>query len=220
MPTSTVENYAKHILLAAQESGTSVVPMGRVAQALGVVPGTATSMVKSLARAGLAHYEPRGGVELTTEGRQLALRVLRRHRLIEYFLVETLNMDWSEIHDEAEALEHAVSDRLLERLDEFLGHPRYDPHGDPIPTAEGALAQRNLVSLSECQSGDCVEIARVSDQDSAFLNFLREKGLTPGARLKLVALHAEADCMELAPGQMPHLTLGLAAASKIMVERR
>ena len=112
--------------------------MGKLATAMGVVPGTATTMMEALADSGLVAYEPRGGVRLTRGGaRVLALHVLRRHRLVELFLVQVLGMDWSEVHPEAEELEHAISDKVLERIDTLLGHPSVDPHGDPIPPPRG-----------------------------------------------------------------------------------
>ena len=134
-PSSTVENYLKAIYqaeIAHGEEG-ALVPMGRLASALHVVPGTATTMVKALADSGLVRYEPYAGVRLTPAGQKLAALVLRRHRLIELFLVKVLDMSWAEVHDEAERLEHAASDRLIDRIDAMLGRPAVDPHGDPIP---------------------------------------------------------------------------------------
>src|SRR4051812_8652868 len=141
MPTPTVENYLKQIYLEQQaaEDADELVPMGRLASVMGVVPGTATSMIKALADSGLVSYEPRGGAKLTRGGQQLALHVLRRHRLVELFLVKILGLDWSEVHDEAEELEHAISEKVLERIDRVLGHPSVDPHGDPIPSAKGKV---------------------------------------------------------------------------------
>src|SRR5688572_18830427 len=139
MITSTVENYLKRIYLEHQETRAALVPMGRLAASVGVTPGTATSMIKTLADAGLVAYEPRGGVRLTRKGEKLALHVLRRHRIVELFLVKVLGVDWSDVHKEAEELEHAISESLLERIAAYLGHPGFDPHGDPIPTAEGTI---------------------------------------------------------------------------------
>ena len=121
--------------------------MGQLASALGVVPGTATTMVKALAESGLVHYEPYMGVRLTAAGEKLAALVLRRHRLIEQFLVQVLGMNWSEVHDEAERLEHAVSERLIDRIDDMLGRPSVDPHGDPIPGPEGKLDRRRATPI-------------------------------------------------------------------------
>ncbi|MGH7179941.1 MAG: metal-dependent transcriptional regulator, partial [Tepidisphaeraceae bacterium] len=137
MPSSTVENYLKRIYLEQQATSSHLVAMGKLAAAMGVVPGTATSMVKALADSGLVDYEPREGVKLTRGGEQLALHVLRRHRLVELFLVKFLGLDWSEVHEEAEQLEHAISDKVLEKIDALLERPSVDPHGDPIPPAHG-----------------------------------------------------------------------------------
>src|SRR5437764_4466966 len=153
MPSSTVENYLKQIYLEQQPLGGDLVPMGRLATAMAVTPGTATTMIKALAEANLVTYEPRTGVRLTKPGEQLALHVLRRHRLVELFLVKMLGLDWSEVHEEAEHLEHAVSDKVLERMDALLGHPSVDPHGDPIPTAKGHLDELRLDSLADCPLG-------------------------------------------------------------------
>ena len=139
MPTSTVEDYLKCILTAQQRQPGTLVTMGQIGAALGVAPGTVTAMVKTLAESGLVAYEPYSGVRLSEAGARLATHVQRRHRLIELFLVRKMGYDWSEVHDEAERLEHAVSDRLIERIDEMLGHPSADPHGDPIPDREGTL---------------------------------------------------------------------------------
>ncbi len=140
-PSSTVENYLKAIYQGQLRLSGDIrlVSMGQVATALNVTPGTATTMVKALAESGLAEYEPYSGVRLTPAGERLAALVLRRHRLVELFLVQVMGMSWAEVHDEAELLEHVVSERLIERIDEMLGHPTRDPHGDPIPTAEGAI---------------------------------------------------------------------------------
>src|SRR6266576_6481305 len=150
MPSITVENYLKQLYLEQQSRSEELVPMGKLASAMGVVPGTATSMVKALADSGLVSYEPRFGAKLTKGGEQLALHVLRRHRLVELFLVKVLGLDWSEVHDEAEELEHAVSDKVLDRIDTLLNHPSVDPHGDPIPTARGKVSDSPVVSLADC----------------------------------------------------------------------
>src|SRR6056300_1132025 len=143
--------------------------MGQVARVLGVTPGTATSMAKSLERDGWIKYFPRVGVSLTRKGRKLAMNMLRRHRLLETFLVETLGLDWSEIHDEAEELEHAISEKVLERLDEFLGRPRHDPHGHPIPTKGGIIQKHISRSLLDCKEGMSVTIDSIDDQEKNFL---------------------------------------------------
>src|SRR4051794_9076282 len=154
--------------------------MGRLATAMAVTPGTATTMIKALAEANLVSYEPRTGVRLTRSGEQLALHVLRRHRLVELFLVKVLHLDWAEVHEEAEELEHAISDKVMERIDELLGHPRTDPHGDPIPPRTGRHTERKSLSLLDCEEKKPMKITRILDQDSAFLRFAERCGLTPG----------------------------------------
>ena len=156
MPSSTVENYVKQIYLEqhgrpATAAPAALVPMGRLATAMGVVPGTATSMIKALADSGLVEYEPRGGVRLTRGGEQLALHVLRRHRLVELFLVKVLGLDWSEVHAEAEELEHAISDKVLERIDDVLGRPQRRPARRPDPLGQGEGAHESRYgSLADC----------------------------------------------------------------------
>jgi DtxR family Mn-dependent transcriptional regulator len=218
MPSATVEDYIKHIYLVSEENSTEQVPMGQVAEALGVVPGTATTMVKALSDAGLVCYAPRVGVELTEPGQRLALHVLRRHRLIEQFLVKVLAFDWSEVHDEAEQLEHVVSDLLLERIDRYLGHPTEDPHGDPIPTAAGVLDAAHMQTLIECPLKTVVKVARISDQDTDFLNYISEAGLNPGVPLCVTSRSASAESVriELVKGERA-LSLGFGAAAKIQV---
>lgn len=218
MASSTVENYIKQIYSDERKRSGHRVGMGRLASAMGVAPGTATAMVKTLAQSGLVDYAPRDGVILTDNGRQLALHVLRRHRLVELFLVNILHLDWSEVHEEAEALEHVISDRVLERMDELLGHPETDPHGDPIPTPAGAVPSQNLAALSQCQAGDTLVVRRVSDQDSEFLVFLDQAGLKPGARLLLENREPYAESLDLRLANGDSVTIGLRAADRILVE--
>lgn len=217
MATSTVENYIKAIYLECRKIQDEMLPIGRLAQSLGVVPGTATSMVKSLSQAGLVDYEPRVGARLTTRGEVLALHVLRRHRLVELFLVKILKMDWSEIHDEAEHLEHVISDRVLERIDELLGYPLYDPHGDPIPSHSGQLQERDLQNLVNCDAGKEAVVARVLDQEADFLQFAEKNGLVPGNAVKIINHDNAANSIEVEVSSGKTLTLGKQAARKIEV---
>src|SRR5262245_40834837 len=187
LPSSTVENYLKAIFLAEGRlpAGERLVPMGQLAGSLSVAPGTATTMVKALAEAGLVEYEPYNGVRLLPTGSKLAGLVLRRHRLIELFLVQVLGMRWDEVHDDAEQLEHVVSDRLIERIDELLGHPAVEPHGDPIPTREGRIVPRQLDTLLTCPLNTPVMVTRVTDQDATFLRFLESHHLKPGQTIEV-----------------------------------
>ncbi len=219
MPTSTVEDYLKCILLEQQRDPEALVSMRQISAALSVAPGTVTAMMKTLADSGLLSYEPYSGVRLTDSGRQLAVHVLRRHRLIELFLVKVMGMDWSEVHAEAEELEHAVSDRLIERMDEMLGYPSTDPHGDPIPDVHGVVEEVVLPSLLDCSLGEPLRVVRVGDQSRDFLQLLERRGLKPGSGLTAQSRDEVADAVELRLDSGETLTLGFRAASKIYVER-
>jgi len=222
LASSTVENYIKAIYQGQVSLAADVrlVPMGQVASSLGVTPGTATAMVKALAESGLAEYEPYSGVRLTAAGERLALLVLRRHRLVELFLVQVLGMRWDEVHDDAEHLEHVVSERLIERIDEMLGRPTHDPHGDPIPTAEGLLPTHHHDSLLTCPIGTPLRMTRITDQDPAFLRFVERHELKPGQTIEVESRDAAADAVRLVGEGRQTLTLGARAASKLLVEVR
>jgi DtxR family Mn-dependent transcriptional regulator len=215
----TVEDYLKAIYLAesALTSPSDLVPMGQIASAVGVVPGTATSMVKALADSGLVRYEPYMGVRLTTAGLRLAGRVLRRHRLIELFLVKVLGMDWAEVHIEAERLEHAVSDRIIDRIDAMLGRPLVDPHGDPIPTSEGTLPQDASLDLLTAPVDAPLVVARVLDQEPGFLRYAEQRQLMPGRTVIVVAREPGSDAVRLRSEDGSETTLGTRAASRILV---
>lgn len=216
MATSTVEDYLKCIFTQqSQEEG--LVSMGRIGRELGVAPGTVTAMVKTLAESGLLDYEPYSGVRLTTAGERLATHVLRRHRLIELFLVEVVGLGWSEVHEEAELLEHAVSERLIDRIDELLGRPSSDPHGDPIPDRSLHLQESLGESLLQCECERDLRVVRVRDQSPAFLRLLEERGLTVGAALRVRSRDETSDSVALALPDGTQVTLGLRAASKIQV---
>ncbi len=219
LPSSTVENYLKAIYVGETHlaAGQKLMPMGQLAAALGIAPGTATTMVKALAESGLATYEPYNGVRLTSAGQKLAARVLRRHRLIELFLVQVIGMNWDEVHDDAEQLEHVVSDRLIERIDEMLGQPEVDPHGDPIPTADGELPHRTLETLLTCPLHTRVTVARVTDQDAAFLRFIESHNLKPGQTIEVEARDEVSDSVQLKGPDEARITIGARAASKLLV---
>ncbi len=220
LPSSTVENYLKAIYLGETQLGRGqrLVPMGQLASSLGVAPGTATTMVKTLAEAGLVEYEPYNGVRLLPAGAKLAALVLRRHRLIELFLVQMLGMRWDEVHDDAEQLEHVVSDRLIERIDELLGYPEVDPHGDPIPSREGQIVARHLETLLTCPLNIPVTVTRVTDQDAAFLRFIESHDLKPGQDIEVEARDEVSDSVRLKGKNDQRITIGTRAASKLLVE--
>jgi DtxR family Mn-dependent transcriptional regulator len=219
LASQTVENYLKAIYLAqaALDDAAALVPMGQLAAALGVVPGTATTMVKTLAESGLVKYEPYMGVRLTAAGEKLAALVLRRHRLIEQFLVQVLGMNWSEVHDEAERLEHAVSERLIDRIDEMLGRPAVDPHGDPIPGPEGKIQRQRYDDLLSSPLETPLLVTRVTDQDAKFLLFIEERRLKPGERISIVRRDPASDSVTVRSDAGGETTIGTRAASKVLV---
>jgi DtxR family transcriptional regulator, Mn-dependent transcriptional regulator len=218
--SSTVENYLKAIYKGAARLGPGerLLPMGQLASAVGVTSGTATTMVKTLAESGLVEYEPYAGVALTAAGQKLAALVLRRHRLIELFLVRVMGYSWDEVHDEAEQLEHAVSDRLIDRIDEMLGRPEADPHGDPIPNAEGLVKPQESQTLLTCPLDRVVTVTRVMDQDREFLRFIEQHNLKPGEAIEVEARDAAADSVRVRGRNDQRITIGTRAASKLLVQ--
>jgi DtxR family Mn-dependent transcriptional regulator len=219
LPSSTVENYLKAIYTGA--SGLAepkrLLPMGQLAGSLGVTPGTATTMVKTLAESGLVHYEPYAGVALTSAGEKLAALVLRRHRLIELFLVRFIGYAWDEVHEEAEQLEHVVSDRLIERMDEMLGRPEVDPHGDPIPNSDGLVKQQDAQNLLTCPLRTTVTVSRVIDQDKVFLRFIEQNNLKPGESIEVEERDSASDSVQVRGKDDRRITIGTKAASKLLV---
>ncbi|MEV4423025.1 metal-dependent transcriptional regulator [Patulibacter sp. NPDC049589] len=184
-PSTAVEDYLKAVFALETRLG-GAVPTTALAGRLGITPGSVSAMLRRLAELGLLQHEPYRGVLLTEQGRKVALRTVRNHRLLELFLVEVLEVPWDRVHDEAERLEHAVSDDLVERIAAKLGQPAFDPHGDPIPDRELELAEQSTRSLDDLDVGDDAPFVRVSDTDPAMLRYLAERGIVPGVRLTLV----------------------------------
>lgn len=186
MPTISIENYLKaiwHLQRASERVKTK-----SLATHLGVAQPSATNMLKALEGHGYVEYAAYRGARLTPSGQQVALKVIRNHRLIEAFLVETLGYSWADVHDEAERLEHAVSDELIDRIDAFLGHPVADPHGDPIPTPEGRIDAQDTLPLDEAVPGTTVQIVRVLAQEPDILRHLAEMMLVPGAEARVLRI--------------------------------
>jgi DtxR family transcriptional regulator, Mn-dependent transcriptional regulator len=176
------ENYAKAIY-QLQGRGEEPVHTNAVAERLGVTPASASGMLKRLADEGLVDYEPYHGATLTERGERLALEVIRHHRLLELFLAEVLEMPWDRVHEEAEVLEHHISEELEELIATKLGQPALDPHGDPIPSRELAISADDTVALTEMEPGQSGVFARVSDRDASMLRYLADRGIQPGAKL-------------------------------------
>lgn len=182
-PSQAIEDYCKTIFVLSERSDGGAVSSGAVAKRLQVAQPSATAMLKRLDQLELITYEAYKGVRLTDSGRLLALEVLRRHRLLELFLAETFDMPWDRVHDEAEVLEHAISEELEELIAEKLGHPLFDPHGDPIPTRDGKISGPSTCALTELSRGDSGHFVRVSDSDPEMLRYLSSNGIAPGQRL-------------------------------------
>ena len=216
--TEAVEDYAKTIYaLGRRSSG----PVGTSALAarLGVSPGTVTAMLKRMADGGLVQYEPYHGVRLTDAGRRVALEVIRHHRLIESYLAEALGMPWDRVHDEAEVLEHYISEDLERRIAAKLGDPSRDPHGDPIPSAQLDIADDETVPLIDLDPGEPATFERVSDRDAQMLRFLDERGIRPGCEVRIAGRDPFEGPLFVVVGDSEHV-LGHRIATAMRVTRR
>jgi DtxR family Mn-dependent transcriptional regulator len=182
--TRSVEDYLKAIYRLSPQGRPAAT--SEIAQRLELSPASVSGMVKRLSEQGLLEHIPYKGVQLTSEGRRAALRMLRRHRLIEAYLVAFLGFTWDTVHDEAERLEHAVSDTLVDRMAAVLGHPTADPHGDPIPTSEGDILELASTPLAEVPAGATVEICQVEEGQPDRLRYIASIGLRPGVRVTVV----------------------------------
>ena len=181
----SIEDYLKVIYLL--ESGGAPAQTSAIAETLDLAPPSVSGMLKRLAENRLIEHEPYRGVTLTSAGRRVALRIVRRHRILESYLMSKLGYDWDTVHDEAERLEHAASDQLVERMAMALGNPRYDPHGSPIPTPAGDIEEPDVVSLDSVPVGRTAELRMVSDTEPERLRYLASLGLKPGTRFEVVA---------------------------------
>lgn len=184
--SEAIENYAKAIYALARR-GDGTVTTNALAERVGVSAGSVSSMVKRLAERGLVEHEPYRAVQLTAEGRRVALSVLRHHRLLELYLAEHLGVPWDRVHEEAEALEHVISEDLAARIAAKLGHPTHDPHGDPIPDAALVIDEGHTRSLAEMDIGERGRFVRVSDTDPDMLRYLDGRGIALGDELEVVA---------------------------------
>ena len=211
-----IEDYLKTIFTLAQDE--SPVSTSRIAEAREVKPASATNMIQRLAKLNLVVYEKHRGVTLTASGKKLALEVIRHHRLLELYLMEALGFRWDEVHEQADILEHVISEKLEERIAQALNHPQFDPHGDPIPSKEGVLPVRQTQLLVEVSPVQTVRIARVPHQtDADLLRYLQSLGIMPGTAVTVqdVAPFDGPITLELGGQQ---LTLGYNVASSILVE--
>ncbi len=218
MYTPVVEDYLKAIWSLQQIE--APVSTSRIAERLGLTAAAVTAMVKRLAEQRLLRHEPYHGVRLTPAGELAALRIIRRHRVLELFLTEILGYEWDRVHEEAERLEHHVSTEFETRMDELLGHPKFDPHGDPIPSRLGDVPPTQWVWLSELPEGSRAVLRRVSDRNSQQLRFLSEIGLVPGVVMEISqsATQGEGDSRTvLIAGQHHAISSELAASMQVEV---
>lgn len=181
----SIEDYLKVIYKLQRDSGSA--QTSAIAEALAIAPPSVSGMVKRLAEAGLLTHAPYRGVQLTEDGERQALKMVRRHRILESYLIEELGYDWHNVHEEAERLEHAVSDNLIERMDRALGSPSHDPHGAPIPTADGEIETPDYIPMTELKAGSTGHLRMVGDTESEKLRFIASLGLKPGVEFEVVA---------------------------------
>jgi DtxR family transcriptional regulator, Mn-dependent transcriptional regulator len=184
-PSEAIEDYAKAIYALARR-GDGSVSTTALAERLGVTPASVSAMIRKLAERGMVEHLPYHGVRLTPDGERLALEVLRHHRLLELYLAEQLGVPWDRVHEEAEALEHVLSEDLESRIAAKLGHPTHDPHGDPIPTSDLVIEEGETLRLADLGPGTRGRFVRVSDSDPAMLRFLDERGVRLGDRLEVL----------------------------------
>ncbi|GAA3760613.1 metal-dependent transcriptional regulator [Salinactinospora qingdaonensis] len=218
-PSTSVEDYVK-VIYDLQERGSGPVTISRVAERMAVSNSSVSGMLRKLGELRLVEHERYGDVQLTLTGNKLALAVLRRHRLIELYLVEALGYSWDEVHDEADMLEHVVSDLFVDRVAEQLGHPRVDPHGDPIPTRDGRVDERDTYLLSQLSAGTVGVIVRVNDSDPDLLRYLSQQEIGLGMRIELVERQPFGGplVVRLGPrGAQRERSLGLVAAEALWI---
>ena len=215
--TSAVEDYAKAIY-ALETRDDAAVSTNALAERLGVTPASASSMVKKLAGLGLVRHEPYRGVRLTPQGLKVALEVLRHHRLLERYLAEELGVPWDRVHDEAEVLEHVLSEELEDLIAAKLGNPTRDPHGDPIPTRDGVIDEAPTIALDQLGPGATGVFVRVSDSDPEMLRYLAARGIAPGARFEVLERQPFGGPLFVRFGDAVHV-LGGELAAAMSVER-
>jgi DtxR family transcriptional regulator, Mn-dependent transcriptional regulator len=214
--SDAVQDYSKAIWSLGQRSSQPV-STSAIAERLEVSPASASAMVKRLEAMGLVEREPYHGVRLTAAGERVALEVLRHHRLLELYLAEALGMSWDRVHEEAEVLEHAISHELSELIAAKLGNPTHDPHGDPIPTADGEIDEHPTRALAELDTGERGRFCRVSDSNSEMLRYLSQRGIAPGAELELVGREPFGGPITVRVGERRH-ALGDQLARAMRVE--
>ena len=214
--TGQAEDYLKAIY--ELEQGGSAAGTNDIASRLGIAAASVTGMIQRLARLGLVRSERYRGARLTAAGRTAALQLIRRHRIIESYLVERLGFGWDDVHEEAERLEHAASDDLIARMAEAIGNPTEDPHGAPIPTPTGEVDETRLPSIADLPAGHEATVVRMSDRDPAFLRYLDGMGIRPGAVVRVVERAPFAGPLTLSVEGARH-AVGTSAAAQVFIKR-
>ncbi|MBC7828600.1 MAG: metal-dependent transcriptional regulator [Chitinophagaceae bacterium] len=213
--SSSKENYLKAIFHLQEEDG--VVTTNALANELQTRPASVTDMLKKLKTQKLLLYEKYQGFKLSNEGKKVALQIVRKHRLWEFFLVEKLHFGWEEVHDMAEELEHISSKKLIDRLDEFLGFPKNDPHGDPIPDSSGKLAMKQHISLLDIPLNTLAEVSNISDQSIEMLELLKHKSIAIGTKLEVKRKFAFDNSLELKIKNQSAITISESVAKNVFV---
>jgi DtxR family Mn-dependent transcriptional regulator len=213
--SSSKENYLKAIFHLQEEEG--VVTTNALAKELQTRAASVTDMLKKLKTQKLLLYEKYQGFKLSNEGKKVALQIIRKHRLWEYFLVEKLHFGWEEVHEMAEELEHISSKKLIDRLDEFLGYPKTDPHGDPIPDSSGKLAMQQQISLSELPLNVQAEVSNISDQSIEMLELLKHKAIAIGTKLEIRRKFAFDKSLEIKIKNQSTITISENVAKNVFV---
>ena len=214
--TQSMENYLKAIFEIAEHAERA--STSSIADRMGIAPASVTAMVKKLADLKLVTHEPYQGVQLTRIGEMAAVEVVRHHRLIEKYLAEALGVPWDQVHDEAEKLEHVISEDLEDRIASALGHPATDPHGAPIPSRDGTIARIDARRLSDVGANERVVVLEVDDRDSALLRYLGERGLYPGTGVEILHVEPYGGSLTLRVGD-GEFAIGREAAAEIRVTR-
>ncbi len=217
--THVIEDYLKTIYDLSEEHGRATT--NQIAELMGVTPASVTNMIQKLAVTDppLVEYRKHHGASLTPEGEKVALEIIRHHRLLEMFLQQTLGYSWDEVHDEADRLEHVISEAFEERIAESLGNPRHDPHGDPIPTRDLHLPESEAQTLSEMRPGQRVQIQRVRDTDPELLRYLSDRGVVPGAKIALLEYSPFDDNLRIqVEGKTDSIVLGPTITNQVFVE--
>jgi DtxR family Mn-dependent transcriptional regulator len=213
--TRQAEDYLK-VIYEIEQGGTAA-PTTEIAEQLNIAAASVSGMLQRLARLGFVKVERYRGARLTAPGRIVALQLLRRHRIIESFLVTTLGYGWDDVHEEAERLEHAASAELIDRMAESLGNPTADPHGAPIPTSTGRVDERRLESIADLKVGARATVVRMSDRDPEFLRYLKKRGIVPGTTVRVVAIEPFKGSVTVVVGRTTQ-SMGAAAAAAVYVE--